>query len=65
MKKLTKREKIILGGAAVVIIVVGIKLKNDVFKAGAHYNLLTDKLCSGGTWTATDITSKGFNLIKV
>ena len=65
MKKLTTREKIILGGAAIALVVVSIKLKNDVFKAGAAYNGITNKLCSGGVLKATDICSTSFNLVKL
>jgi len=65
MKKLTKREKVILGLSTVVLVVVGVKLKHDVFKAGAAYNRIADKLCSGGAWTAINVTPKSFNLVRI
>jgi len=67
MEKLTKREKVILGLAAVTLVVAGVKLKHDVFKAGAHYNRLANKLCSinGGAWTAINVTPKSFNLVRI
>ena len=67
MKKLTKREKVILGLAVVTLVVVGVKLKHDVFKAGAHYNGLANKLCSvnGGAWTAINVTPKSFDLVRI
>lgn len=68
MEKLTKREKVIIGVSVVAVVslaAVAIKLQNDVYKAGAHYNKLADKLCGGGVWKATDITKAGFNLIPV
>ena len=65
MEKLTKREKVILGLAAVTLVIVGVKLKHDIFKAGAHYNGLANKLCSGGAWTAINVTPKSFNLVRI
>jgi len=65
MNKLTTREKIILVGAAIVVGVVTIKLKKDLFAAGKHYNKLADQLCSGGAFIATDITDTGFKLSRI
>ena len=65
MKKLTKREKVILGLSTVVLVVVRVKLKHDVFKAGVAYNRIADKLCSGGAWTAINVTPKSFNLVRI
>jgi hypothetical protein len=65
MEKLTKREKVIMACAGIAMGVMWFKLKDDLFKAGAAYNAITNKLCSGGVWMATDITSKGFNLIRL
>lgn len=64
-KKLIKREKFILGGAIIVVAIVGIKLYNEACKAGAHYNKLADKLCSGGCWMTTNITKSTFDLVPI
>jgi ABC-type thiamin/hydroxymethylpyrimidine transport system permease subunit len=64
MKKLTKREKVIIVVSAVVLGVVYIKFGRRYNMAARHYNKLADKLCSGGIWIATDITPKGFNLVR-
>ena len=65
MKKLTTREKVLIGCSVLVIGLVYLKLKDDVFKVGAHYNAVTNKLCSGGVWKAVNISDKGFDLIRV
>lgn len=64
MKKLTKREKVIIIVSAVVLGAMYIKLGRKYDMAARHYNKLADKLCSGGIWTATDITPQGFNLVR-
>lgn len=64
MKKLTKREKVIIVVSAVVLGVAYIKLGRKYNMAARHYNKLTDKLCSGGIWMATDISPQGFNLVR-
>ena len=64
MKKFTTREKIILGGGLLVLVIVGLKLKDDVFKVGAEYNDVADKLCSGGNWQAINICPTGFDLVR-
>ena len=65
MKKFTTREKIILGGGLLVLVIVGLKLKNDVFKVGVAYNGVTNKLCSGGMWQAINICPEGFDLVQI
>jgi hypothetical protein len=65
MKKLTKREKLIIGVATIAMAGISIKLNKEVFKAHMHYNILAGKLCSGGTWKATDITKNSFKLVVV
>lgn len=64
MKKLTKREKVIIVVSVVVLGVVYIKLGRRYNMAARHYNKLADKLSSGGIWMATDITPQGFNLVR-
>jgi len=65
MKKLTKREKVIIGVSVVVVAVVTVTLQKRISTVADHYNLLADKLCSGGVWKAGEITKNGFKLIPV
>lgn len=63
--KLTTREKVIIGVSLVVVAVVGIKLKRDIFQVASRYNRLAEDIISKGTVTAYDVTNTGFKLRKV
>ena len=65
MKKLTKREKVIIGISLVVVAVVAIKFKKDAIKATAEYEDLAGKLCEGGVWKAVLVSKEEFTLVPV